>query len=87
MAAGGLAMSLRAIVSRTRYWQGLMLGLAIVAMINLNDATTAAGDKEPWPELLWDVSPNVDQDYAALHQRAVASLEHLTQGAGEDDPL
>ena len=87
MAAGGLAMNLRAVVARTRYWQGLMLGLVIVAMINLNDATTAAGDKEPWPELLSDVPPSADQDFAALHQRAVASLEHLKQGAVEDDPL
>ena len=80
-------MNLRAVVARTRYWQGLMLGLVVAAIINMNDATTAAGDQEPWPELLSGGAPDTDADFAALHQRAVAALERLAPETAEKDPL
>jgi hypothetical protein len=63
----------------TRRWNGLVLGLVLVAMAHLTAATNTVGLDEPWPMLLASEPVSNDPAVALLHQRASGSLEKLVQ--------
>lgn len=60
----------------TRGWHGVMLGVVVVAMMQLGTPTRMGVD-EPWPLLLSAESTMTDPTVALLHRRAVEALEQL----------
>jgi hypothetical protein len=69
-------------------WNGVVLGLIVVAMVHLTAATNAGRLDDPWPLLLSSEQVNSDPDLALLHQRAHGSLEKLVQSArAPEQPL
>ena len=79
---GEFAMNMSMIAHmNTRRWNGLVLGLVIVAMAHLTAATNVGRLGEPWPVLLTSEPTGIDPAVALLHQRASGSLEKLVQSA------
>jgi hypothetical protein len=66
----------------TRRWNGLVLGIIVVAMGHLSAATNTGGSGEPWPVLLSSEPASTDPGVTLLQQRAQGSLDKLLQPAG-----
>jgi hypothetical protein len=82
---GELAMNTIAHAS-TRRWNGLVLGIIVVAMAHLSAATDTGRIGEPWPALLSSEPAGIDPSVTLLQHRAQGSLDKLLQPAGAPRP-
>ena len=77
----------------TRRWNGLIVGLLGLVMMQLSPSIETGRVEEPWvgepwPALLTGGPENSDPSFALLQQRANGTLERLVQAApAAEQPL
>jgi hypothetical protein len=65
----------------TRRWNGLIVGILAVVMMQLSPSIDTSQVAEPWPALLAGEPAGSDPGFTLLQQRANGSLERLVQAA------